>query len=738
MSKEFLLKDFQIKAIEDLKSAFASSEKNVVLKSCTGSGKTIILTHFIDNILSENDKYIFVWLTPGQGNLEEQSKKKMDSYINGRNTKLLKDVMKDGFSLGDTCFINWELLVSKTNVATKEGDFTNIFQFIKEAKNNGALFVVVIDEEHLNQTIKSKEVIAYFDSIKIVRASATPKNEGQFYLVNVDEDDVIDSELIKKKIVVNLDVEDGVKVESQVDYLLNKALIKRDFLESLYLKETKNKVNPLIIVQLPNENPLMLDKVEKFFESKNISYENGLLSIWLSSKKENIDNIDSNDNKAVAIIIKQAISTGWDCPRSQILVKLRDNMDETFEIQTIGRIRRMPEAHFYGNDALNFCYLYTFDEKYVEEVKKESSKYILEATTLHINTEYETDTIELIKELKNPINIGINSKLAWKSISEHYKEKYHLTSKLKDNPSKLESAGYVFENDIIKNIAKGTVRKLDKAEFKRLKSLNLVEPLNTHDHGLQFHHVLGELANVLHIQYEEMRIIVRRLFDSKVRDDKNKLLSLEPRELYAFFINNFFTIKQDIIESMARVSSIPLALTAHAIKEEKFTFPVDFVLTYDANQKVQKVYRKNIYKGYLSSAEVRSNSEKRFEKHCENSEKVKWFYKNGDKGLEFFSIVYEDAFGKQKLFYPDYIVLDSDDNVWIIETKGGFTKSGKSEDIDKFSPIKFRVLKDYLNKHSLKGGFVRLDKSSDELCICSENYNDNIQSSDWSLLEEVL
>ena len=154
MSKEFLLKDFQIKAIEDLKSAFASSEKNVVLKSCTGSGKTIILTHFIDNILSENDKYIFVWLTPGQGNLEEQSKKKMDSYINGRNTKLLKDVMKDGFSLGDTCFINWELLVSKTNVATKEGDFTNIFQFIKEAKNNGAIFVVVIDEEHLNQTIK--------------------------------------------------------------------------------------------------------------------------------------------------------------------------------------------------------------------------------------------------------------------------------------------------------------------------------------------------------------------------------------------------------------------------------------------------------------------------------------------------------------------------------------------------------------------------------------------------------
>ena len=33
--------------------------------------------------------------------------------------------------------------------------------------------------------------------------------------------------------------------------------------------------------------------------------------------------------------MKQAISTGWDCPRAKILVKLRENMTETFETQTI-------------------------------------------------------------------------------------------------------------------------------------------------------------------------------------------------------------------------------------------------------------------------------------------------------------------------------------------------------------------------------------------------------------------
>lgn len=75
---------------------------------------------------------------------------------------------------------------------------------------------------------------------------------------------------------------------------------------------------------------------------------------------------------------------------------------------------------------------------------------------------------------------------------------------------------------------------------------------------------------------------------------------------------------------------------------------------------------------------------------------------------------------------------------WIIETKGGFDKTGKSVDIDTFSPKKFEVLKAYLDKHKLKGGFVRKETQSQELCICSENYSDDIQNNDWKLLKDVL
>lgn len=88
------------------------------------------------------------------------------------------------------------------------------------------------------------------------------------------------------------------------------------------------------------------------------------------------------------------------------------------------------------------------------------------------------------------------------------------------------------------------------------------------------------------------------------------------------------------------------------------------------------------------------------------------------------------------MFYPDYIVSMRGET-WIVETKGGFDKAGNSEDIDIFTAKKFEVLKTYLEKHGLKGGIVRFDKNSDELCICTDNYSDDIHSDSWRLLGEV-
>lgn len=106
------LANFQIKAIADLTAAMEQPNRDIILKSCTGSGKTIILTSFMDEYFKSNHNTVFIWLTPGKGNLEEQSKEKMNRYIHGSQTKLLSDIMTSGFEENDACFINWEKLTN--------------------------------------------------------------------------------------------------------------------------------------------------------------------------------------------------------------------------------------------------------------------------------------------------------------------------------------------------------------------------------------------------------------------------------------------------------------------------------------------------------------------------------------------------------------------------------------------------------------------------------------------------
>ena len=70
------LKQFQMAAVSSLFEAMGKPSRDIVLKSPTGSGKTIILTYFMHQYTQSYPKTVFVWLTPGKGNLEEQSKAK--------------------------------------------------------------------------------------------------------------------------------------------------------------------------------------------------------------------------------------------------------------------------------------------------------------------------------------------------------------------------------------------------------------------------------------------------------------------------------------------------------------------------------------------------------------------------------------------------------------------------------------------------------------------------------------
>ena len=54
------------------------SKQTIIMKAPTGSGKTIILIDYVDEYLNKIDSNTaFIWLCPGKGNLEEQSREKI-------------------------------------------------------------------------------------------------------------------------------------------------------------------------------------------------------------------------------------------------------------------------------------------------------------------------------------------------------------------------------------------------------------------------------------------------------------------------------------------------------------------------------------------------------------------------------------------------------------------------------------------------------------------------------------
>lgn len=727
------LLNFQKNAIEKLMSAMQNSSKEIILKAPTGSGKTIILTHFMKRYLTENNNVVWVWLTPGKGNLEEQSKEKMDKYVHMSKTKLISELMTTGFNKNDCVFINWEKLTKKGNKALSEGERTNFKEWIDKALGENLEFKIIIDESHQNFTAKSDEIIQLFKSDKVIRCSATPTKIPGSTVIEVTEQEVIEEGLIKKLIVTNENFPSSVETENQTHYLLEKALSKQIELSKLF-NSKKADVNPLIVVQLPNSNEALLVVVEEWFASKGITYENGQLALWLSGKHLNLDNISDNNSKQVAIIIKQAVATGWDCPRAHILVKLRDNMDEVFEIQTVGRIRRMPEAKHYDNDLLDSCYIYTFDEKFIKGVKESLGSGALDACTLFLKNEFKD--FSLIKEQRALVNDITDPRVVQKSLVELFKSKYGLTGDKEKNKKNLEANGYIFADEIVKFTISGNVVELaDLTDTDKMNAVAIKVPLNTHIHGRDYHHFVAKLGSDVHLEYQYMNAIIQRIFGDKI-SFWNKLTKLSTKEVYCFIINNYYKLSADFKEAMsAELKKVTLDLKF--VSSNTFKIPQSVLFTYDSKKRNQIEYKKNVYSGYLSSAEKRSMGEMLFEKWCEKTTEVEWFYKNGDKGEEYLSIAYVDNSGVIKLFYPDYII-SLKGKVWIIETKGGFSRTGESQDIDRFTGKKFQLLKNYLNKHSLSGGIVRYDASEQELCICTDNYSDDINSNSWKSLDSVL
>lgn len=727
--------DFQERAVLKLLELTSCSKKQVItVKAPTGSGKTIILLKFIDNYLfSSSKKTAFIWLCPGRGDLEEQSRRKMLRLLKNRRAQNLTEALAEGFSDGSTTFINWELVTKIGNKAVAEGERKNLFDCIKDAHRNKINFIIIIDEEHSNNTYKAQNVIDVFSADFIIRMSATASKNSRYEFYEIDEHDVIDSGLITKAIYVNEGMQSSQEIGNDYDYLLDLADKKRKEILQNYILIERN-INPLVLIQFPNGYPDTIAQVEKKLEEMGYTYGNGMVSKWMSEDRRDLpDNLTDNDASPAFLLMKQAISTGWDCPRAKILVKLREGMNEQFEIQTIGRIRRMPEARHYDDDLLDFCFVYTFDKKWKDGLLKCLDK-AYEMRRLILKEKCRGFTLK--KQMRNLDLCMVGEREVLEKVYSYFVNKYHLSADKAQNMRILQESGYIFRDTLSSEILHGEYVLTEAVGEKNAEHVSVYRKVDTHLHGIDLLHSVDILKSVLGLSSEKMKLVLERLFRTE-RNLPKKIVALDTKDFYAFIINNLKKLKGDFEKITANVVK-QLPLTYYEPKLTSFHLPEQDFFRYDPSVKSEIAYSLNAYEDYTSGFNtllLRSIPEQLFERFCENNNNVDWFYKNGDTGKQYFSIVYLDALNKQWLFYPDYIVRMRDGTIWIIEAKGGQVLN-RSKNIDIQIENKFNAFKLYAEKFSLNWGFVR--DMDNNLYINNTEFVLDMNDSHWRPIKELL
>ena len=735
------LKDFQKNVVDKLLS-FTSPEygvNNLILKAPTGSGKTICLLSWIDEyIRSTHDNVAFVWFTPGAGELEEQSQDKARDFSNIK-AQSVDDALLQGFDRGTVTFINYERVIGKKSKAMlTDSERDNLDDKIERAFQQGRHFILVIDEAHRNDTTKARDVISRFRASKTVRVSATIANPNtpkisEYY--EVTEESVIDSGLITKSVVVNEGLDIEMDVSDEFALLFEAAEKKRKEIVKGYQDNNIHGVNPLVIVQLPDKSDSEADlvaRIEDYIEKHlNKTYEDGKLGVWLADKKRNHFDVTRLDNSVEYLIIKQAIATGWDAPRAKILVKIRENMGEYFTIQTIGRIRRMPQPQrgHYNIDVLDNAYLYTFDRDFLTGAFAQGGAV---APTPILRLKDNAKGLKLISErIINEAKKENDEKVIRKNLYDGLKEAWRLSDDTDDNRSKVMAQGLTIGRTIKTTYKQGRFDTVEHAD--RLQDLERSIEADYSVNRLDLMHAYHELDRVTHLLPSKVEAILKLFFLDNGKQKEESLLRLDAQEWTAFIINNWRVLREEFRKvDIAHA----ILLDLENIQQNDFKIPLEDRYTYNPQVEAHTVYT-SAYEGYTTASIAARPSlvERLFERYMEEREDVDFVYKNGDSGTQYFSLAYGTNGGRSH-FYPDFIVKMKNGDIYIIETKGGETLSGMDKNIDPYALAKYEALKDYAKRHKVKWAFVR-DYNESLWYLNDGPWVDKMNKESWKPIDEL-
>ena len=765
------LKSYQDKAVKKLltlSNMYLDDEdekETIVLQSPTGSGKTFMISKYMQKIVEEETSrdLCFLWISIGKGDLHKQSLRSVKREIGDSLECILLEEeffgSKQTINQNEVVFINWEKIRTKDktsgefkNVVMKEKETINFPEVLNNTHNLGRKIILIIDESHAGATtVRAKEIRDEIINPDLtIEMSATPALDDINTKVEVKPSDVIAEGMIKKEIIINKDIDKIIDDEMDSErVILESAYQKREELLNKYRKLNKN-INPLVLIQIPNSTAGDIKKevVEKFLEEKGITRENGKLAVYLDG-----DTIDKNseellpiDGKIEYLIFKMAIDTGWDCPRAQILVKFRETNSITFEIQTVGRILRMPEAEHYIDEDLNRAYVYTNIQSIA--IKKELyNPNIIKSLCAKRKDSYVATP--LMSYYKNRTDFGditrsffiVFEHIFCKTfgIEQFNDGEFRESTIFYDNAELLRKKGinteYGKNDGIIGNV------KIDSSDVDKEIKLDVYDSLIK----------VGISSADLEIKYEKLIsdnlsgfAPVRSVPTVKqaILYTFKKYLNLESARGGIMYIQNMIVSNSEIFSEILSeatnkyktVHELEVSAKSDEIFDENWE--IEPTKNYNSETNIELKSKLSLYQPLY--IELKAGKVDQLEVDFMNyldlhEDKIEWFWKNGAEHMK-------SNFGIQKsdktTFQPDFIIKFKNGVIGIFDTKGG--KGFNENDNEVKANALYKYIYEERNKgHNLVGGLVVKDNDKFKYFESTPYFAYNDKPEEWKNFDNL-
>lgn len=730
---------FQLLGLSDMYLKIPGNE-TLVLQSPTGSGKTFMITDYIYELSQKDYDLCFLWVSIGKGDLHIQSYKSVKRELDeGLECSLLENEFfgsRKEINRNEIVFVNWEKIRAKDkttgefkNVVMKDKETINFPEVLENTRNIGRKIVLIIDESHY--AASSERALEIRDEIikpeLTIEMSATPVLMNGSFPIKVDPNDVINEGMIKKEIIINQGIDKIVDDEYDSEtIILETAYRKEEQLKKEYEQvynsgETNNRIKPLTLIQIPNSiaGEEKKETVLKFLSEKGLTPENGKVAIWLSDESINkeSDTLIPLESDVEYLIFKMAVDTGWDCPRAQILVKFRETNSITFEIQTVGRILRMPEAKHYTIEELNKAFVYTN----VQSISIQPEIYNPNIIKSLVAKRKEIYTPTKLKSYyHNRVDYGDITTSFYKCFEHNFCKEFDIrqleTDEIDldkiakyDNMEKLKQKGISLDfgkNQSILNDV--TVESKNVDQGVKIKDDSLIEVYASYnDIQNKFDKLIADNLNGF-APKRSISTVKKGIFLTL-----KKYLGLEIAKGGIMYIQNLICSNADkfanIINNATNDYKPIHKMEVNDKSDERFNDEWEIASEKNYNPETNRIVDSKLSLYEPLFMEVVNNKVNELELSFINyldkhDDKIEWFWKNGSEHMESnFGIQKED----KTTFQPDFIIKFRDGSIGIFDTKGkGFNESDNE--------VKANALYKYIyeernNGHNVFGGLVIKD-----------------------------